>query len=137
MAFSWDESFANPRKLAAFPSILHKDAFLLFRSLCKISMKALPDDPNQVIDPIALQSKILSLELILSILEASGPSFRSGDKFIYAIRQYLCMSLIKNCTSNITQVVNLSLRIFVVLIKNFKDHLKAEFEVRLLSLQTA
>ena len=71
-------------------------------------------------DPIALQSKILSLELLLSVLEHSGPSFRAGDKFIYAIRTYLCHSLIKNCTSTVTQVVGLSLRIFVALIMHFK-----------------
>lgn len=39
--------------------------------------------------PLTLQSKILSLEFLLSILEHSGPSFRASDKFIFAIRQYV------------------------------------------------
>lgn len=103
-----------------FPSILHKDCFLLFRSLCKLSMKGLPGDPAHQIDTVAVQSKILSLELILSILENSGASFRTGDKFIYLIRTYLCQSLLKNCISNITQVVDMSLRIFHVLFLHFK-----------------
>jgi brefeldin A-inhibited guanine nucleotide-exchange protein len=41
-----------------FPSILHKDAFLIFRALCKLSMKGLHEDSNnQYGDQIALQNK--------------------------------------------------------------------------------
>lgn len=58
-----------------------------------------------------------------------GPAFRTGDKFIYAIRSYLCVSLLSNCTSHITQVAGLSLQLFVVLVDQFKDHLKNEIEV--------
>lgn len=129
-----------------FPSILHKDAFLIFRALCKLSMKNSTTDNGSTNDPIALQNKyvsslsfliildliffrILSLELILHILEHSGPAFRSGDKFIFAIRQYLCVSLISNCTSQVTQVIGLSLQVFVALLNGFKDHLKAELEI--------
>ncbi|EGB11344.1 hypothetical protein AURANDRAFT_15836, partial [Aureococcus anophagefferens] len=76
-----------------------------------------------------MQSKVLSLELLLSVLEHAGPSFRGGARFVGAVRQYLCVSLLKNCTSNVTHVVALSLRIFVALISKFRDHLKAEIEV--------
>jgi hypothetical protein len=41
----------------AFPSVLHKDTFLIFRALCKLSMKGLQDDGNSQSDPIALQNK--------------------------------------------------------------------------------
>ena len=40
-----------------FPSIMHKDAFLLFRALCKLSMKGLQDDTSVLADPMALQNK--------------------------------------------------------------------------------
>lgn len=33
------------RQTMRFPHILQKDAFLVFRSLCKLSMKQLPDAP--------------------------------------------------------------------------------------------
>ncbi len=39
-----------------FPSILHKDAFLIFRALCKLSMKSTPDT-SMTPDPVALQNK--------------------------------------------------------------------------------
>ena len=120
---------------APFATVLHKDAFLLFRALCKLSMKAQQGRPDRSArgesrdaqngpadgaggdepDPIALKSKLLALELLLSVLEHSGPCFRSGPKFIVAIKHYLCSSLIKNCVSPVTQVVGLSLRIFAAL----------------------
>lgn len=73
--------------------------------------------------------RILSLELIFHILQNSGPSFRTGERFIYAIRHYLCVSLLGNCTSQVSQVTGLSLQIFVSLLDGFKDHLKGELEV--------
>lgn len=73
--------------------------------------------------------RILSLELLLGILQNSGPAFRTGDKFIYAVRTYLCVSLLSNCTSHVAQVTDLSLQIFMVLMQHFKEHLKSELEV--------
>jgi brefeldin A-inhibited guanine nucleotide-exchange protein len=41
-----------------FPSIFHKDAYLLFRALCKLSMKGLSEDTQfSQSDAIALQNK--------------------------------------------------------------------------------
>ena len=159
-----------------FPSEDHKDAFLVLRSLCKLSMRNAPHDPNmhshiglqasgsnmlwdskekessergghdfvdqgpkdyasliytQAIHP-ALESKILALDLLLYVLqntEMEG-SFLSqcGPQFHYAVRNYLCVSLLKNCTSDDTRVVNLSLRVFVPIIHNFRSILKTEIE---------
>lgn len=65
----------------------------------------------------------------MHILSNIGPAFRTSDKFIYAIRTYLCVSLLSNCTSHVAQVAGLSLQLFIVLIDQFKDHLKNEIEV--------
>jgi brefeldin A-inhibited guanine nucleotide-exchange protein len=65
----------------------------------------------------------------LSLLQNCGLTFRSNEKFVYAIRNYLCVSLLSNCTSQLTQVTGLSLQIFVLLLENFKQHLKSEVEV--------
>jgi len=48
---------ALPPSAHIFPSILHKDAFLLFRALCKLSMKGLQDESGSPNDPMALQNK--------------------------------------------------------------------------------
>lgn len=118
-------SEANP---LAFIHVTQKDAYLVFRSLCKLSMKPVPEG---VTDPKSheLRSKILSLQLILSILENSGPVFRSSDLFVIAIKQYLCVALSKNGVSNISEVFELSLSIFLVLLQYFKAHLKMQIEV--------
>ncbi|XP_035208978.1 brefeldin A-inhibited guanine nucleotide-exchange protein 1-like isoform X2 [Stegodyphus dumicola] len=112
----------------SFSHILQKDAFLVFRSLCKLSMKPLPEGQP---DPKSheLRSKVLSLELLLSILQNAGPVFKSTDMFINAIKQYLCVALSKNGVSSIPEVFELSLSIFLALLQNFKRHLKMQIEV--------
>ena len=140
---------------ANFASQYHTDSYLLFRALCKLSSKTLPGDENvnvttmgvgstamaasffsttPAVDPLALSSKILSLDLILSVFEHCGDAFRSGEKFIYAVQSYLCVSLLKNCMSNQTAVAHLSLKIFLLLVKKFKNQLKAEIEVFVLNI---
>ena len=158
----------------SFPSADHRDAFLVLRTMCKLSMRTLPDtnknghtgglqssgsntmwdggtkdtqardDSDAPLTPrestqiaaqamnSALESKILALELLLYVLQntdmSGGFLLHSGPQFQYAIRNYLCVSLLKNCTSNNTSVVTLSLRLFVPLIQNFRSHLKTEIE---------
>ena len=174
----------------AFPTENHRDAFLVLRSLCKLSMRSPPADPKmhshvglqssgsntmwdaakesnghgkrgtiaenrgagddnnsmhsgkeqkdqisliytQAIHP-ALESKILALDLLLYVLQNTdmkGSFLRiCGPQFHYAIRNYLCVSLLKNCTSGDTRVVNLSLMVFVPIIRNFRSILKTEIE---------
>lgn len=113
---------------AKFTHVLQKDAFLVFRALCKLSMKPLPEGTP---DPRSheLRSKILSLHLLLSILQNAGPVFRSNEMFITAIKQYLCVALSKNGVSSVPEVFELSLSIFVALLSNFKMHLKMQIEV--------
>ena len=76
-----------------------------------------------------LRSKILSLQLLLSILQNAGPVFRTNEMFINAIKQYLCVALSKNGVSSVPQVFELSLAIFLTLLSNFKQHLKMQIEV--------
>uniref|UniRef100_A0AAQ5XHH0 SEC7 domain-containing protein n=1 Tax=Amphiprion ocellaris TaxID=80972 RepID=A0AAQ5XHH0_AMPOC len=113
---------------AKFSHILQKDAFLVFRSLCKLSMKPLSDGPP---DPKSheLRSKVLSLQLLLSILQNAGPIFKTNEMFINAIKQYLCVALSKNGVSSVPEVFELSLSIFLTLLSHFKTHLKMQIEV--------
>ena len=179
-----------------FPTEHHRNAFLVLRAICKLSMRSMPDgngtsngstpthmhshigyqtsnssemwdgaqqkasshgsDSSSLPPPTklhytnernsrehaqliytsaihpALESKILALDLIHYVLTHTKfpPGFimRSGPQFHAAIRNYLCVSLLKNCTSAETHVVNLSLRIFVPLVRNFRTILKNEIE---------
>lgn len=98
-----------------FSSILQKDAYLLFRALCKLSAKDMTDD--SVGDSVSLRSKRLSLDLIRNLVAGSGPSFRCGERFVYALRHYLAPSLLTNCMSNSMEVVDISLDIFETLLR--------------------
>ncbi|KAL3756746.1 hypothetical protein ACHAWU_003496 [Discostella pseudostelligera] len=165
-----------------FPTQDHRDAYLVLRSLCKLSMQTsmtshpppapapvvmtttgrsaagsiegttapattterepahtstpvpTPPPPPAVIpgssyDP-TFASRILALQLLLHILRHSSSRclLHAGPQFHYAIRQYLCTSLLKNATSLETNVVELSLRLFVPLVRNFRSLLKNEIE---------
>lgn len=119
-----------------FASRFHTDSYLLFRALCKLSAKLLPEDANDsssvgsarknifasnapVSDPMATNTKILSLRLILSVFENCGSAFRDGEKFIYAVQNFLCVSLVKNNMSNNPHVAHLSLKVFLMLVSHF------------------
>ena len=51
---------------SSFSSIYQKDCYLLFRALCKLSMKGQSDDRNN--DSIALQNKSVTVDLLLIII---------------------------------------------------------------------
>ncbi len=148
-----DRSAAAMSYGANFSTFEHKDAYLVLRSLCKLSMKAsvggafqnvvvrnesmrsteiaknLPPKQEMMMDP-ALDSKILALDLLVEILQGTKTEIlqNAGPQLIYAVRNYLCHSLLKNCTSDNNYVVSLSLRLFVPLIRHFRSHLKTEIE---------
>ena len=75
------------------------------------------------------RSKMLALELLLSILQNAGPVFKTDDGFISAIKQYLCVALSRNGVSSVPQVFEVSLSIFLTLLSFFKSHLKMQIEV--------
>ncbi|XP_034944461.1 brefeldin A-inhibited guanine nucleotide-exchange protein 2-like [Chelonus insularis] len=85
---------------AKFIHVLQKD---VFRALCKLSMKPLPDGTS---DPKSheLRSKILSLQLLLGILQNAGPILRSIKMFVITIKQYLCVALSKNGVSSLRMI---------------------------------
>jgi len=104
----------------------HRDALMVFSSLCKMTMK---DLPSGQLDSRVVRSKKLALELVLNMLQNCGPVFRSSEEFISVLKNDLCISLIKNSVSSIPKIFGLSLQIFVMLITNFKEHLRTEIGV--------
>jgi hypothetical protein len=138
-----EETDTASTSVGIFASQYHTDSYLLFRALCKLSSKTLPGDEHvsmvttpisavgssmggsffsstPIVDPLALNSKILSLELLLVVFEHCGDAFVNGEKFVYAVQSYLCVSLLKNCMSNQTVVAHLSLKIFLLLVGRFR-----------------
>ncbi|CAK9230341.1 unnamed protein product [Sphagnum troendelagicum] len=106
---------------------LRRDAFLVFRALCKLSMKNAPQEA--VADPFSIRGKIIALELLKILLENAGTVFRTSDRFLGAIKQYLCLSLLKNSASSLMNIFQLSCSIFMSLVSRFRAGLKAEIGV--------
>lgn len=106
---------------------LRRDAFLVFRALCKLSMKTPPKDALS--DPQLMKAKVVALELLKILLENAGAIFRTSDRFLGAIKQYMCLSLLKNSASTLMIVFQLSCSIFMSLVSRFRAGLKAEIGV--------
>lgn len=60
-------------------SKLRRDAFLVFRALCKLSMKTPPKDA--LADHALMRGKIVALELLKILLENAGAVFRTSDRY--------------------------------------------------------
>ena len=105
---------------------IRKDVFLVFRALCKLSMKTSEDSAS---DQLAIRGKILSLELIKVLLQNSGVIFQTHERFVEAVKQYLCLSLLKNAASIISPTFQLSASIFQTLSEKCRSSLKSQFSV--------
>jgi brefeldin A-inhibited guanine nucleotide-exchange protein len=113
-----------------------KDAFLVFRAMCKLSIKSLPAEQIADLKSHGMRSKLLSLHLIHVILlnhinvfvsPLSTIKSSSGDEptgFIHAVKQYLCLSLSRNAASAVGHVFEVCCEIFWLMLSNMRMMLK-------------
>ncbi|CAG8543289.1 11263_t:CDS:2 [Funneliformis mosseae] len=109
-------------------NVLRKDLYLTFRLFCRLSMRSESNENSQN-EEINLRGRSLVLELILSMLDNSGPIFHTDELFINLIRQSLCVSLSQNGVSSNEQLFELSLSNFLMLLRYYRAPLKTELEV--------
>lgn len=114
-----------------------KDAFLVFRTLCRLSEKRLEsEDPKSQ----GLRSKLLSLHLIHSILKSHMTVFLSNEiiiksqskgeeTFLVSIKDYLCSTLARNAASILPSIFEISAEIFWIILSNLRFQFKWEIEV--------
>ena len=124
---STDEPNVNSEKDIERSKLCLKDAADLFYMLCTISDKQLAELYNPKSYEIRL--KVILLEMILIVLDNSGPVFRTDPTFIKIVREYLCQSLSINVISPLLEVFELAITIFLVVVGLFKIYLKAQIEV--------
>ncbi|CAE6407293.1 unnamed protein product [Rhizoctonia solani] len=118
-----------------------KDAFLVFRALCKLTMKPLGSDSERELKSHAMRSKLLSLHLVLTVLDTHMPLFvdphalifssssNEATPFLHAVKQYLCLALSRNAISSVHQVFDISVEIFWRILSGLRTKLKKEIEV--------
>ncbi|KAL6452793.1 SEC7 Protein transport protein SEC7 [Candida maltosa Xu316] len=117
-----------------------KDAFLVFRAMCKLSIKSL-DSTTIDMRSHSVRSKLLSLHIIHTILKEHIDIFLSHDvlllsansneqvRLINAVRQYINLALSKNAASALAPVFEVSLEIFWLIISNLRAEFKREIPV--------
>lgn len=126
-----------------------KDAFLVFRAMCKLSTKTLRVEDAVDIKSQGMRSKLLSLHIIHTLLfnhpqvftspHATIKSSGSGEPadFTHAVKQYLCLSLSRNGASSVQRVFEVSAEIFWLMTKHLRSQLKRELEVFLKEIYLA
>ena len=121
--------------------IFVKDAFLVFRSMCRLSTKSLGPDQQQDIRSTNMRSKLVSLAIIRTLLNNNMIVFISPlvtirsstnnepTSFGQAINQYLRLSLSKNGASAVRQVFECCCEIFWLMIKDMRIMLKVCYHI--------
>ncbi|GMJ06760.1 BIG1 [Hibiscus trionum] len=108
-------------------SKIREDGFVVFKNLCKLSMKfSSQENPD---DHIFLRGKILSLELLKVIMDNGGSIWRSNERFLYAVKQFLCLSLLKNSALSVMSIFELQCSVFMSLLTKYRSGLKAEIGI--------
>jgi len=105
---------------------IQRDVLMAFSFLCELSNKEVPPAPN---DQKTIKSKKMALELIHQLLSNCGPVVKSNERFIGQLKKTLCPALVQNSVSPVPKIFGLALSIFVILITNFKEHLRTEIGV--------
>ncbi|KAK2745668.1 guanine nucleotide exchange protein for ADP-robosylation factor [Myotisia sp. PD_48] len=119
-----------------------KDAFLVFRALCKLSHKILSHEQQQDLKSQNMRSKLLSLHLMQHLLSNHMPvitspiaTIRHGTNsdenmtLLQAIKPHLCLSLSRNGASSVPRVFDVCSEIFWLMLKDMRVMLKKELEV--------
>jgi len=135
-----EASPSGPTEEEEEDEIFVKDAYLVFRAMCRLSTKSLSVDHAQDVRSQGMRSKLLSLHMVHTILfnniavfNSPYATIRSGNDepttFIQAIKQYLCLSLSRNGASSVKQVFEVACEIFWQMLKYLRVALKKEVEV--------
>jgi brefeldin A-inhibited guanine nucleotide-exchange protein len=63
------------------------------------------------------------------VVDNAGPFWRTNEKYLGAIKQYLCLSLLKNSALSAMSIFQLLCSIFVGLLSRFRSGLKEEIGI--------
>ena len=144
-----NESIQGSSEEDAEDEIFVKDAFLVFRSMCRLSHKELPPDQQQYVTSNSMRQKLVSLAIIRTTLNNHIPVFTSplctiqggangeATSFGNAINQYLRLTVSRNAASSVRQVFEICTEIFWLMLKEMRIMLKREIELFLKEIYLA
>jgi len=114
-----------------------RDAYVVFRSFCNLSIKVLPADQLYDLRGQPMRSKMISLHLIHTLINNNISVFTSPlctitntksnepTSFLQAIKYYLCFSITRNGASSVDRVFEVCCDIFWLMLK----YTRASFKV--------
>ena len=113
-----------------------KDAYLIFRAMCKISVKLIEGDSIDM-RLHSVRSKLLLLHIIHTIIKEHIDVFLSPKVVINEtltrlttlVKPYICLLLSKNAGLPLAPVYELSLEIFWLIMSNMRSYFKQEIPV--------
>ena len=123
------------------PDLLVKDAFLVLRALCKLTMKPLSTESERDIKSYSMRSKLLALRTVkhvlqnhMNVITAANVRFHStasggASTFVQAVKQYLCLCISRNAVSSVLPVFEESCDIFWLVLSGMRNKMKKEIEV--------
>ncbi|KAJ3172713.1 Brefeldin A-inhibited guanine nucleotide-exchange protein 1 [Geranomyces variabilis] len=129
-----------------YNELLRKDVYVVFRLLCRLSVTSENSQSSSAtfnaaqvkeahsLDEISYQStkaRQLALELIMSVMNNCGSVFQNDDLYVSLIRQNLCLSISRNGVTTNPALFELSLSIFLMVVRYYRSKLKTEVEVLL------
>ncbi len=127
----------TPESLDAEDEVYIRDAYLVFRSFCKISEKSVPPDQLYDLRGQPMRSKLIALHLIHTLLDNNMVVFTSPlctitntksnepTSFLQAIKYPLCISISRNGASSVDRVFEVCCDIFWLVLK----YMRAPFKV--------
>ncbi|KAJ3386305.1 Brefeldin A-inhibited guanine nucleotide-exchange protein 2 [Lobulomyces angularis] len=130
--------------VAYYNELLRKDVYLSLRLLCKLSMhtgntshsehnqtlnEGVNNLMNDELSQTSIRARVLALELILSVLNSAGPVLQNDDIYINLIRQHLCLTIARNGISTHPQLFELSLSVFLMILRLYRSKMVQEVEI--------
>ena len=131
-AAAWPEEEPDP---AAAAATARRDAFLVFRALCKLGARPGGGDGGgggssaAAAEAAAARGRVLALELLHGVLEGAGRAFAADARLAAAARQYLCLTLLKNARSPHAPAGRAAAAVFTAALVRLRAGLKAEVGV--------
>ncbi|KAI9183149.1 guanine nucleotide exchange protein for ADP-robosylation factor [Blastocladiella emersonii ATCC 22665] len=137
VSFSRDPASSTPAELFA------RDAYIVFRALCKLSTKGINENLQASdIRSTAIQSRVLSLQLILLAIKSypalfakpcyvpapAGPGV-APSSFLDASRTHLGLAVGRALASPVALVYKAALDVFVAVVLHLRHAMKKEIEV--------
>ncbi|ANB14854.1 Arf family guanine nucleotide exchange factor SEC7 [Sugiyamaella lignohabitans] len=124
--------------------LMIKDAFLVFRTMCMLTEKPLEDDGTNLKSQ-AVRTKLLTLHLVHTILKTHMSVFtcnnlyikssnKGDEKFVIAIKDYVCSMLARNAASISSPVFEISAEILWLIWSNLRSQFKKEISVFLVEI---